>query len=107
MRNLTIRKGLLLVLCTFAAMLVAGAAVGVLMIGRADDSARYIHEVAGQDALALALREDAALAQTALARAYQAEKEKGAADAQQRAQQEARDLLDLAAKHGTALRASA
>jgi methyl-accepting chemotaxis protein len=107
MRNLTIRKGLLLVLCTFAAMLVVGAAVGVLMIGRADDSARFIHEVARQDALALALREDAALAQTALARAYQAEKEKGAAEAQQRAQQEARDLLDQAAKHSTALRESA
>ncbi|MCP3723526.1 methyl-accepting chemotaxis protein [Paraburkholderia sp. CNPSo 3272] len=106
MRNLTIRKGLLIVLCTFSAMLVVGAAVGVLMIGRADDSARFIHEVARQDALALALREDAALAQTALARAYQAEKEKGAAEAQQRAQQEARDLLDQAAKHGTALRES-
>ncbi|WP_321923821.1 methyl-accepting chemotaxis protein [Paraburkholderia guartelaensis] len=107
MRNLTIRKGLLLVLCTFAAMLVVGAAVGVLMIGRADDSARFIHEVARQDALALALREDAALAQTALARAYQAEKEKGAAEAQQRAKQEARDLLDQAAKHSTGLRESA
>jgi methyl-accepting chemotaxis protein len=107
MRNLTIRKGLLLVLCTFAAMLVVGAAVGVLMIGRADDSARYIHEVARQDALALALREDAALAQTALARAYQAEKEKGALEAQQRAQQEARDLLEQATKHASALRASA
>ncbi|WP_343672532.1 methyl-accepting chemotaxis protein [Paraburkholderia heleia] len=107
MRNLTIRKGLLLVLCTFAAMLVVGAVVGVLMIGRADDSARFIHEVARQDGLALALREDAALAQTALARAYQAAKEKGAADAQQRAQQEARELIDQAAKHGTALRASA
>ncbi|MEX3984540.1 methyl-accepting chemotaxis protein [Paraburkholderia sp. EG287A] len=107
MRNLTIRKGLLLVLCTFAAMLVVGAAVGVLMIGRADDSARYIHEVARQDALALALREDAALAQTALARAYQARKENGAADAQQRAQQDARDLFEQAAKHSAALRASA
>ncbi|WP_321896157.1 methyl-accepting chemotaxis protein [Paraburkholderia heleia] len=107
MRNLTIRKGLLLVLCTFAAMLVVGAVVGVLMIGRADDSARFIHEVARQDGLALALREDAALAQTALARAYQAAKEKGAADAQQRAQQEARELIDQAAKHGIALRASA
>ncbi|MEX3817455.1 methyl-accepting chemotaxis protein [Paraburkholderia sp. BR14262] len=107
MRNLTIRKGLLLVLCTFAAMLVVGAAVGVLMIGRADDSARFIHEVARQDALALALREDAALAQTALARAYQAEKEKGAAEAQQHAQQEARDLLDQASKRSNALRESA
>ncbi|MEX3961999.1 methyl-accepting chemotaxis protein [Paraburkholderia sp. EG286B] len=107
MRNLTIRKGLLLVLCTFAAMLVVGAAVGVLMIGRADDSARYIHEVARQDALALALREDAALAQTALARAYQAEMEKGAAEAQQHAQQEARDLLEQASKHSAALRESA
>ncbi|WP_395063285.1 methyl-accepting chemotaxis protein [Paraburkholderia silvatlantica] len=107
MRNLTIRKGLLLVLCTFAAMLVAGAAVGVLMIGRADDSARFIHEVARQDGLALALREDAALAQTALARAYQAGKEQGTADAQQRAQQEARELIGQAAKHGAALRASA
>ncbi|MEX3915166.1 methyl-accepting chemotaxis protein [Paraburkholderia sp. BR10872] len=107
MRNLTIRKGLLLVLCTFAAMLVVGAAVGVLMIGRADDSARFIHEVARQDALALALREDAALAQTALARAYQAEKEKGAAGAQQHAQQEARDLLDQASTRSNALRESA
>lgn len=107
MRNLTIRKGLLLVLCTFAAMLVVGAAVGVLMIGRADDSARFIHEVARQDGLALALREDAALAQTALARAYQAEKENSAADARQRAQQEARDLIAQAAKHGAALRAGA
>ncbi|MEM5447716.1 methyl-accepting chemotaxis protein [Paraburkholderia guartelaensis] len=107
MRNLTIRKGLLLVLCTFAAMLVVGAAVGVLMIGRADDSARFIHEVARQDALALALREDAALAQTALARAYQAEKEKGAAEAQQHAQQEARDLLDQASTRSNALRESA
>ncbi|WP_063750795.1 methyl-accepting chemotaxis protein [Paraburkholderia nodosa] len=107
MRNLTIRKGLLLVLCTFAAMLVVGAAVGVLMIGRADDSARYIHEVARQDALALALREDAALAQTALARAYQASKENGAAEAQQRARQEARDLFEQASKHSAALRESA
>ncbi|MEX3941717.1 methyl-accepting chemotaxis protein [Paraburkholderia sp. BR10937] len=107
MRNLTIRKGLLLVLCTFAAMLVVGAAVGVQMIGRADDSARYIHEVARQDALALALREDAALAQTALARAYQARKENGAADAQQRAQQDARDLFEQAAKHSATLRESA
>ncbi|QGZ60110.1 methyl-accepting chemotaxis protein [Paraburkholderia acidiphila] len=111
MRNLTIRTGLLLVLCTFAAMLVVGAAVGVLMIGRADNSARFIHEVARQDALALALREDAALAQTALARAYQAAKETGDAaarvQAQQRAQQDARDRLDQAAKHGAALRASA
>ncbi|MCP3715839.1 methyl-accepting chemotaxis protein [Paraburkholderia sp. CNPSo 3281] len=107
MRNLTIRKGLLLVLCTFAAMLVVGAAVGLLMIGRADDSARYIHEVARQDALALALREDAALAQTALARAYQASKENGAAEAQQRAQQEARDLFEQASKHSAALRESA
>ncbi|MEX3952154.1 methyl-accepting chemotaxis protein [Paraburkholderia sp. EG287B] len=107
MRNLTIRKGLLLVLCTFAAMLVVGAAVGVLMIGRADDSARHIHEVARQDALALALREDAALAQTALARAYQARKENGAADTQQRAQQDARDLFEQASKHSAALRESA
>ncbi|SDE27580.1 methyl-accepting chemotaxis protein [Paraburkholderia lycopersici] len=110
MRNLTIRKGLLLVLCTFAAMLVVGAVVGVLMIGRADDAARFIHEVARQDALALALREDAALAQTALARAYQAAKENGDAaareEAQKRAQQDARDLFDQAAKHGAALRAS-
>ncbi|MCX5540782.1 methyl-accepting chemotaxis protein [Paraburkholderia sp. CNPSo 3076] len=107
MRNLTIRKGLLLVLCTFAAMLVMGAAVGLLMIGRADDSARYIHEVARQDALALALREDAALAQTALARAYQASKENGAAEAQQRARQDARDLFEQASKHSAALRESA
>ncbi|WP_322029297.1 methyl-accepting chemotaxis protein [Paraburkholderia sp. J76] len=107
MRNLTIRKGLLLVLCTFAAMLGAGAAVGVLMIGRADDSARFVHEVARQDALALALREDAALVQTALARAYQAAKENGGAEAQKRAQQDARDLFDQAAKHTAALRASA
>ncbi|HEY4803433.1 MAG TPA: Tar ligand binding domain-containing protein, partial [Paraburkholderia sp.] len=111
MRNLTIRKGLLLVLCTFAAMLVVGAAVGVLMIGRADDSARFIHEVARQDGLALALREDAALAQTALARGYQAAKENGDAAAreaaQKRALQDAHDLFDQAAQHGAALRASA
>ena len=111
MRNLTIRKGLLLVLCTFAAMLVVGALVGVLMIGRADDSARFIHEVARQDALALALREDAALAQTALASAYQAAKETGdaaaRAEAQKRALDDARVLFDQAAKHSTALRASA
>ncbi|HTR06475.1 MAG TPA: methyl-accepting chemotaxis protein, partial [Paraburkholderia sp.] len=111
MSELTIRKGLLLVLCTFAAMLVVGAAVGVLMIGRADDSARFIHEVARQDALALALREDAALAQTALARGYQAAKEDGDAaareDAQKRAQQDTRKLFDEAAKYGAALRESA
>ena len=93
MRNLTIRKGLLLVLCTFAAMLVVGALVGVLMIGRADDSARFIHEVARK------------------ASAYQAAKETGdaaaRAEAQKRALDDARVLFDQAAKHSTALRASA
>ncbi|RAR65895.1 methyl-accepting chemotaxis sensory transducer with TarH sensor [Paraburkholderia unamae] len=107
MSNLTIRKGLLLVLCTFAAMLVVGAAVGVLMIGRADDSARFIHEVARQDALALALREDAALAQAALARGYQAAKENSDASAREAAQQDAHDLFEQGAKHGAALRESA
>ncbi|WP_063625081.1 methyl-accepting chemotaxis protein [Paraburkholderia mimosarum] len=111
MRNLTIRKGLLLVLCTFATMLMLGAAVGVLMIGRADDSARFIHEVARQDGLALALREEAALAQTALARAYQAMKENGDAAAREAAQkqalQDAHDLIEQAAQRGAALGASA
>jgi methyl-accepting chemotaxis protein len=110
MSNLTIRRGLLLVLCTFAVMLVVGAVVGVLMIGRADDSARFIHEVARQDALALALREDAALVQTALARGYQAAKESGDAvtreAAQKRAQQDAQDLFGQAAKQTAALRES-
>ncbi|POR50257.1 methyl-accepting chemotaxis sensory transducer with TarH sensor [Paraburkholderia eburnea] len=106
MRNLTIRNGLLAVLCTFAAMLVVGAAVGVLMIGRADDAAHRVHEAARASALADALGRDAAQAQAALARAYAALKEQGDTAARDGALTEARNLIAQASHEGDALRAA-
>ncbi|WP_321816007.1 MULTISPECIES: methyl-accepting chemotaxis protein [unclassified Paraburkholderia] len=107
MRNLTIRSGLLAVLCTFAAMLVVGAAVGVLMIGRADDAARRVHEAARASALADALGRDAAQAQAALARGYAALKEQNDTSARDGALAEARSLVAQASHQGDALRSGA
>ncbi|NIE63494.1 methyl-accepting chemotaxis protein [Burkholderia sp. Ax-1719] len=106
MRNLTIRSGLLAVLCTFATMLVVGAAVGVLMIGRADDAAHRVHEAARASALADALGRDAAQAQAALARAYAALKEQGDRAARDGALNEARALVAQASHEAEALRAA-
>ncbi|HEV3428040.1 MAG TPA: methyl-accepting chemotaxis protein [Paraburkholderia sp.] len=109
MRNLTIRSGLLAVLCTFAAMLVVGAAVGVLMIGRADDAARRVHDAARASALADALGRDAAQAQAALARAYAVLKEQGEQGdraARDGALDEARNFIAQASHEGDALRAA-
>ncbi|WP_321880726.1 methyl-accepting chemotaxis protein [Paraburkholderia bannensis] len=105
MGNLTIRSGLLAVLCTFAAMLVVGAAVGVLMIGRADEAAHRVHEAARTSALADALGRDAAQAQAALARAYAALKEQGDTAARNGALSEARNFIAQAAHESDALRA--
>ncbi|WP_322044397.1 methyl-accepting chemotaxis protein [Paraburkholderia sp. J67] len=106
MRNLTIRSGLLAVLCTFAAMLVVGAAVGVLMIGRADDAARRVHEAARASVLADALGRHAAQAEAALARAYAALKEQSDTSARDSALGEARALITQATHEGEALRAA-
>ncbi|WP_322071830.1 methyl-accepting chemotaxis protein [Paraburkholderia bannensis] len=105
MGNLTIRSGLLAVLCTFAAMLVVGAAVGVLMIGRADEAAHRVHEAARTSALADALGRDAAQAQAALARAYAALKEQGETAARNGALSEARNFIAQTAHESDALRA--
>lgn len=106
MRNLTIRSGLLAVLCTFAAMLVVGAAVGVLMIGRADEAAQRVHEAARTSARADALGRDAAQAQAALARAYAVFKEQGDTAARNDALSEARNLIAQTAHESDALRAA-
>ncbi|WP_321846830.1 methyl-accepting chemotaxis protein [Paraburkholderia bannensis] len=105
MGNLTIRSGLLAVLCTFAAMLVVGAAVGVLMIGRADEAAHRVHEAARTSALADALGRDAAQAQAALARAYAALKEQGDTAARNGALSEARNFITQIAHESDALHA--
>jgi methyl-accepting chemotaxis protein len=46
MRNMTIRSNLLAVLFVFATMIIVGAIVGVFTLGRANDSARRLHQIA-------------------------------------------------------------
>lgn len=46
MRNLTIRNSLLAVLVLFASMILIGGVVGVLALGRSNDNARRLHEIA-------------------------------------------------------------
>ncbi|PXW17529.1 methyl-accepting chemotaxis protein [Paraburkholderia caballeronis] len=104
MRNLTIRTGLMLVLLTFALMLVVGAAVGVYMIGRANASAQVIHEMAAQDALVHEVREEADRARIALA---SAPKDGGDAAAREAALGTAREALDHAKAKHDALQKSA
>ncbi|RQN37711.1 methyl-accepting chemotaxis protein [Paraburkholderia tropica] len=107
MRNLTIRAGLLAVLCTFAAMLVIGAVVGVGMIGRADDAANRVNLAAGAGALADAIGGHSARAQATLARAYAALKEQNDTSARDTALAAARDLVTQAAHDAETLRANA
>ena len=107
MRNLTIRAGLLAVLCTFAAMLVIGAVVGVGMIGRADDAANRVNLAAGAGALADAIGGHSARAQATLARAYAALKEQNDTSARDTALAAARDLVTQAAHDADTLRANA
>ena len=48
---MTIRSNLLAVLFVFATMIIVGAIVGVFTLGRANDSARRLHQIAQQEIL--------------------------------------------------------
>lgn len=69
MKNITIRFSLLMVLLTFALMIVVGAAVGVAALGHANGSAQQLHEMARQDALINDAYTESMIARGGLARA--------------------------------------
>jgi methyl-accepting chemotaxis protein len=76
MRNLTIRHSLLAVLVAFAGMILVGGVVGVLALGRSNDNARRLHEIASQEILVNDAYKDTTRTRAALTRAYSALKER-------------------------------
>ncbi|CAE6752085.1 hypothetical protein R75461_02973 [Paraburkholderia nemoris] len=76
MRNLTIRHSLLAVLVLFAGMILIGGVVGVLALGRSNDNARRLHDIASQEVLVNDAYKDSTRTRAALTRAYSALKER-------------------------------
>src|SRR5579859_5528142 len=76
MRNLTIRHSLLAVLVFFAGMILIGGVVGVLALGRSNDNARRLHDIASQEVLVNDAYKDSTRTRAALTRAYSALKER-------------------------------
>ena len=97
MRNVTIRSNLLVVLFVFASMIVVGAIVGVLMLGRANDNARRLHQIAEQEILVNDGYKDTTRTRAALTRAYSALKERNDTATRDSALKSAQVTFDRAA----------
>jgi methyl-accepting chemotaxis protein len=104
MRNVTIRSNLLVVLFVFASMIVVGAIVGVLMLGRANDNARRLHQIAQQEILVNDGYKDTTRTRAALTRAYSALKERNDTATRDSALKSAQVTLDRAAAETGAFR---
>ena len=76
MRDLTVKKSLLAVLVVFAAMIMFGGVVGVLALGRSNENAQRLQEIASQEILANDGYKDSTRTRAALTRAYAALKER-------------------------------
>ncbi|MCY0387013.1 methyl-accepting chemotaxis protein [Robbsia sp. Bb-Pol-6] len=76
MQNLTIRSSLLMVLAAFAAMIVFGACIGVVALGRANDGATRLYDIARQELLVNDGYKETTRVRSALTRAYAALKER-------------------------------
>ncbi|MGI4985059.1 MAG: methyl-accepting chemotaxis protein [Janthinobacterium lividum] len=76
MQNLTIRSSLLMVLAAFAGMIVLGACVGVVALGRANDGASRLYEIARQELLVNDGYKETTRTRAALTRGYAALKER-------------------------------
>ena len=104
MRNVTIRSNLLVVLFVFASMIVVGAIVGVLMLGRANDNARRLHRIAEQEILVNDGYKDTTRTRAALTRAYSAMKERNDTATRDSALKSAQVTFDRAAAETSAFR---
>uniref|UniRef100_E1TE45 Methyl-accepting chemotaxis sensory transducer n=1 Tax=Burkholderia sp. (strain CCGE1003) TaxID=640512 RepID=E1TE45_BURSG len=76
MRDLTVKKSLLAVLVIFAAMIMFGGVVGVFALGRSNENAQRLQEIATQEILANDGYKDSTRTRAALTRAYAALKER-------------------------------
>lgn len=76
MRNLTVKNSLLAVLIVFAAMIMFGGVVGVVALGRSNQNAQQLQEIATQEILANDGYKDSTRTRAALTRAYAALKER-------------------------------
>ncbi|MBN3811451.1 methyl-accepting chemotaxis protein [Paraburkholderia sp. Ac-20347] len=77
MRDISVKHCLLAVLIVFSLMILAGGAVGVLTLGRANENARDRQEISDQVILANDLYKDMTRTRGALMRAYSVMKESG------------------------------
>ncbi|AXE92353.1 methyl-accepting chemotaxis protein [Paraburkholderia terricola] len=107
MRNLTIRHSLLAVLVVFAGMILFGGVVGVLTLGRSNDNARLLHEIASQEVLVNDAYKDTTRTRAALTRAYSALKERNDEQTRDSALKSAQTTLDRADRETKAFRAAA
>src|ERR1044072_7218315 len=104
MRNLTIRHSLLAVLVVFAGMILFGGVVGVLTLGRSNDNARLLHEIASQEVLVNDAYKDTTRTRAALTRAYSALKERNDEQTRDSALKSAQTTLDRADRETKAFR---
>ncbi|MDE1180475.1 methyl-accepting chemotaxis protein [Paraburkholderia sp.] len=104
MRNITVRSSLLGVLVIFATMILFGGIVGVFALGRANDSAQRLHQIATQEVLANDGYKDTARTRAALARAYSALKERNDAASRDAALDSASKSIAAAARDTEAFR---
>lgn len=105
-RGITVGTSLLAVLFAFAAMLLAGGALGIMALAKAKASNVRLAEIARQEILANDSYKDATRTRAALTRAYSALKERGDTMTRDSALKSAQTTLDKSADETRALRST-
>lgn len=98
MQNVTVRFSLMSALCLFSFMIVFGAVVGVLALGRANESTLLSHDISARALIINDAYKESTRTRAALARAYGALVEKNAAGVKDAALSSAQGSAERTAK---------